>query len=237
MKRPAYYAPTGTPLGDLWAVLHPPYTAWHLSYVVIGATLGDHLEIRVLAGTVLAFFLGTGLGAHALDELHSRPLRTGLSDATLRLIGYGALLGAGGLGVAGAMVVSPWVLAWAVAGVGLAAGYALERPRWIHTDLGFGLAWGGFPILVGYFGQSGTVGVEAVVAAGAATLVSLTQRALSTPARLIRRQTTEAEVRLRTGEDTERWDEERLLDTWEKPLRLLAWAMVALAAGLLIGRL
>jgi hypothetical protein len=129
------------------------------------------------------------------------------------------------------------MLARAAPGIGLAAGYALERPRWIHTDLGFGLAWGGFPILVGYFGQSGTVGVEAVVAAGAATLVSLTQRALSTPARLIRRQTTEAEVRLRTGEDTERWDEERLLDTWEKPLRLLAWAMVALAAGLLIGRL
>jgi hypothetical protein len=61
----------------------------------------------------------------------------------------------------------------------------------------------------------------------------------STPtlARLIRRQTTEAEVRLRTGEDTERWDEERLLDTWERPLRLLAWAMVTLAGGLLIGRL
>jgi hypothetical protein len=237
MKRPAFYAPTGTLLGDLWAVLHPPYTAWHLSYVVIGATLGDQLDLVVLAGTVLAFLLGTGLGAHALDELHSRPLRTELSDTVLRLIGYGGLLGAGGLAVAGAMLVSPWVMAWAAAGIGLAAGYALERPRWIHTDIGFGLAWGGFPILVGYFGQNGEVGVEAVVVAGAATLLSLTQRALSTPARLIRRRVGEAEVRLRSGEETELWGEERLLDTWEKPLHLLAWAMVALAAGFLIGRL
>jgi hypothetical protein len=31
----------------------------------------------------------------------------------------------------------------------------------------------------------------------------------------------------------ERWDRGELLQTWERPLRLLAWAMVALALGLI----
>ena len=37
--RRAFYAPCGSWGADLIAVLHPPYTAWHLSYVVIGAAL------------------------------------------------------------------------------------------------------------------------------------------------------------------------------------------------------
>ena len=37
---PAYYATRARGLRrDVWAVLHPPYTAWHLSYVLIGASL------------------------------------------------------------------------------------------------------------------------------------------------------------------------------------------------------
>ena len=37
---PAYYAAAKSGWRrDVWAVLHPPYTAWHLAYVLIGAGL------------------------------------------------------------------------------------------------------------------------------------------------------------------------------------------------------
>ena len=61
---------------DWLTLLHPPYTVWHLSYVAIGAAVAGHLVLWRLGGTLLAFFLAVGIGAHALDELHGRPLRT-----------------------------------------------------------------------------------------------------------------------------------------------------------------
>ncbi|MFB3739399.1 MAG: hypothetical protein ACE14W_10620, partial [Candidatus Velamenicoccus archaeovorus] len=73
-ERPAFYALRSGGWRDYWTLLHPPYTLWHLSYVVIGACLTDVVDLRWLGETVLAFFLAVGLGAHALDELRGRPL-------------------------------------------------------------------------------------------------------------------------------------------------------------------
>jgi hypothetical protein len=236
MKRPAYYAPVGSRSGDLVAILHPPYTAWHLSHVAIGAALAPEIDWRVLAGTLLAFFLGTGIAAHALDERNGRPLHTTLSDRVLTLLVLAGFVGVLGVAIIGAMELTPWVLAWAATGVVLAAGYALERPRALHTTLGFALAWGGFPVLVGYWAQAQTVTIGAVAVAGAATLISMAQRNLSTPARYLRRNTEGAEMILFRDNHEERWNDERILTTWELPLRLLAWAMVTLAVGMLVAR-
>ncbi len=80
--RPAYYAAGPGPLRDWWTLLHPPFTAWHLSYVVLGAMLAPHVRLDRLVAALIAFFLAVGLAAHALDELHGRPLRTAiLADA------------------------------------------------------------------------------------------------------------------------------------------------------------
>ncbi|HSO49122.1 MAG TPA: hypothetical protein VLS86_01130 [Acidimicrobiia bacterium] len=227
--RPAFYARPGSSWDDLVSLLHVPYTLWHLSYVVIGAALAPTVDWLILSGTLAAFAVGLGIGAHALDEVKSRPLSTGLTDRVLWLIGIGAMVVATGIAVVGSFQVSPWVMAWGVVGVFLAVGYALEWPV-IHTDLGFGLAWGAFPVVVGYWAQTQAISVSVVVAAAAATLLSLAQRALSTPARFVRRRTRESVVEF-DGEV--RWDRAELLQTWERPLRLLAWAMVALALGLI----
>src|SRR6476661_10572958 len=99
---PAYY--TARSRGwrrDIWAVLHPPYTAWHLSYVVIGACLAPRLNAVNLSATLLAFFLAVGISAHALDELKGRPLGTELPRAILTTAAAIGLLGAVGLGIAG----------------------------------------------------------------------------------------------------------------------------------------
>jgi hypothetical protein len=236
VKRPAYYAPVGSRSGDLVALLHPPYTAWHLSHVAIGAALAPRMDWRVLGATLLAFFLGTGIAAHALDERNGRPLHTTLSDRVLTVLTLAGFVGALAVAVIGAVELSPWVLAWAVIGIALAAGYALERPPVLHTTLGFALAWGGFPVLVGYWAQARTVTPAAVAVAGAATLISMAQRALSTPARYLRRNTDSAEMIISRDHREERWSDKRILATWERPLRLLAWAMVTLALGLLASR-
>jgi len=75
---------------DWVTLLHPPYTAWHLSYVAIGAALAPHFVAWRLGGTLVAFFLAVGVGAHALDELAGRPLQTGIPAVALA-IAAGAL--------------------------------------------------------------------------------------------------------------------------------------------------
>jgi hypothetical protein len=232
-RRPAFYAPTGTVTGDVVSLLHVPYTIWHLSYVPIGAALAPVLDWFVLGGTLTAFAVGLGIGAHALDEVKSRPLGTTLSDGVLWAMGLGAMGVGLAIAVVGAFVISPWVLLWAIAGILLAIGYALEWPI-LHTDLGFGLAWGSFPLLVGFWAQTQTITTPVLVMALMACLLSLAQRALSTPARFVRRSTVEATTSF-DGDRT--WDRRDLLDTWERPLRLLTWTTVALAVGLLLTHL
>src|ERR1700694_5541906 len=115
---PAYYAPRTTGWRrDVWALLHPPYTAWHLSYVMIGASLAPTVSVVRLVATLLAFFLAVGISAHALDELRGRPLQTAIPAGILWAAAGVGLTGAVGLGIAGVFVVGPWLLPFIAAGV------------------------------------------------------------------------------------------------------------------------
>jgi len=227
--QPAFYALTGSPLGDFITLLHLPYTMWHLSYVAIGAALAQQLDASRLVGTLVAFGLGLEIGAHALDELHDRPLSTHLSPRTLLLLGWGGLAAGATVAIVASFVISPVALVWGAAGVLLAAAYSLEWFSWVHTTVGYGLAWGAFPVLVGYWAQTESLSVAVGVGAVAASGFARSQRALSTPARDLRRTFNTATVQM--GELY--WDESQLLATWERPLQFLALAHVLLAIGLL----
>jgi hypothetical protein len=220
-RQPAFYGRTGSLIGDLLTVLHLPYTAWHLSYVVIGAGVAPTVDWWRLAGTLAAFASGLGVGAHAIDEVYDRPLGTSLSDATLWVLGLGGLIVAAGIGVAGAFVISPWILAWAGAGIALSLAYSLEWSPQIHSDAGFALAWGAFPVLVGYWAQAETLAAPALIAALAAAALSAAQRSLSTAARKIRRHPGGAPV-----------DNDELAG-WETPLRYLSLAVPLIALAIL----
>lgn len=233
MTRPAFYASTGTPVGDFFALLHIPYTFWHLGYVAIGASMADVIDLKRLGGTLVAFVFGIGVGAHAFDELNGRPLGTRFSDTTLWVLGVASFAVVTVVASVGAVVISPWVLAWATAGIVLAIGYVFEWPRFLHTEWGFALAWGAFPVLVGFWAQAETIEPSTLIVAAAAALLARAQRNLSTPARHLRRRVLRAELIL----DDTTWDRDRLLDTWEKPLKSMSWAVVAMAAGLVLGAL
>src|SRR5436305_598864 len=81
LDRPAFYALRSGGWRDLVTLLHPPYTAWHLSYVAIGAAAAPHIYANRLIAALAAFFLAVGISAHALDELHGHPLATKLRPA------------------------------------------------------------------------------------------------------------------------------------------------------------
>src|SRR5262249_55922548 len=173
-------------------VLPPPYTLWHLSYVVMGAAVMPPLVVWRLAGTLIAFFLAVGIGAHALDELKGRPLGTGIGSTVLAVTAGVSIAGAVVLGlVAGGRRLRPVV----ILGCLLVFGYNLELfGGRMHSDIWFGLAWGSFPALVGAYAQHWTLSVAAAATAAAAFFLSMGQRALSTPARMLRRRVSSVSV-------------------------------------------
>jgi hypothetical protein len=236
---PAFYAVRPGGWRDWWNLLHPPYTAWHLSYVVVGAALASHVYPSRLAATLLAFFLAVGVAAHCLDELRGRPLRTRISSSVLVAVSAAALGGAVALGIAGVSRIGWPLLPFLVVGPLLVLTYNLE---WfgglVHTDTGFAAGWGAFPVLTGYVAQTGRVSAGAVLAALFAFALSVAQRRLSTPARALRRRTAEVEgqITLNDGQ-TAPIDARTLLDPLERTLRALSWSAVLLAASLAVTRL
>jgi hypothetical protein len=237
--RPAYYAAASGGWRDWWTLLHPPYTAWHLAYVVIGAALAPQVRLTPLFATLGAFFLAVGLAAHALDELHGRPLRTRIPSAVLLVTAIAGLAGAVGLGVVGVLRVGWPLIPFMVAGPCLVIAYNAELFGGIvHTDAGFAAAWGAFPLLTAYVAQTGTVSAGSALAAAGAFGLSAAQRSLSTPARMLRRRTSvvTGAITLADGEVIA-LDAERLLRPLEQALRSMSWSVVLLAAALAVARL
>src|SRR3954451_25213383 len=186
--RPSFYALSPGSWRDYVTLVHPPYTAWHLSYVVLGACLAPHLYTDRLGGAPAAFFLGLGVGAHALHQLQDRPLKTRIPDRTLLVLTATALAGAVTIGIAGAVSFNGWVLVFVATEALLGPTYNLELSGGaIHNAPGFALAWGACPVLTGYFACAGTIGWVALRAGAFAALPSYDQRVLSTPFRHLRR--------------------------------------------------
>jgi hypothetical protein len=233
--RPAFYALARGGWRDYVTLLHPPYTAWHLSYVAIGAALAPELEAERLLWGLAAFLLALGVGAHALDELHGRPLRTEIPTLVLVWLAVASLTAAVAIGIGAALAWTLWLLPFVAAGAFLVPAYTLElMGGFFHTDLWFALTWGAFPVLVAYLGAAETLRPEAVFAAAFALLTSLAQRSLSTEVRTVRRRVERVTgtVRYRDGRE-EPLDAAAMTRAPEAALRALSLAIVALAVALI----
>jgi hypothetical protein len=240
---PAFYArrprATGRAWTDWWVLLHPPYTLWHLSYVAIGATIASRFDGGRLVATLAAFFLAVGVCAHALDELHGRPLRTAIPNWLLVAAAAASLAGAVALGVVGLARVGPGLGVFIAVGVALTVAYNLELLGGrLHNDVIFAAAWGAFPLLTGYYAQVATLRFPALAAAAAAYLLSAAQRSLSTPARTVRRQiaSLDGTITYRNGH-TAPLTTSVVLGPLETALRATACAVVALAVALVVYRI
>jgi heme O synthase-like polyprenyltransferase len=237
--RPAFYALAQGGWRDYVTLLHPPYTAWHVSYVVIGGCLAPNAAWWRLAAAAGAFALAMGVGAHALDELRGRPLRTRIPERVLVALAIVSVAAASAIGIGVLVSVEPWLVVLVPVGIFLVAAYNLELLGGrFHTDIWFALAWGAFPVLNGYAAVAGAIRAEAVLAALFAALLSYAQRVLSTPVRHVRRRVAVArvELELRSG-GRESLDAAALIRPYERGLQLIAAATVTLAAALVAVRL
>jgi hypothetical protein len=236
--RPAFYALAPGGWRDYVTLLHPPYTLWHLSYVVIGAALAPHFDARILGWTLAAFFLALGIGAHALDELRGHPLRLRIPEHLLFALGVMSIAAATAIGVAIAAERDLWLLAFVAVGTFLVFAYNLELfGGAFHSGVWFALGWGAFPLLTAYYAEARTVRSEAVAAAVFAALLSHAQRILSTPVRDIRRRTTAVTGRIEHTDGTvTAIDAETLKRVPELALRALCGAVIVLAVALVLAR-
>lgn len=240
---PSFYASsadrTRTAWSDWWVLLHPPYTLWHLGYVAIGAAIAPRFDGGRLLATLIAFFLAVGVGAHALDELHDRPLQTSIPSWLLVTAAAASITAAVALGVVGVARVGSGLAVFIVVGVALNCGYNLEL--WggrLHNDVTFAAAWGSFPLLTSYWAQAETLRIPGVVAAAAAYWISRAQRSLSTPARLLRR-------RVAAVDGTVTYRDRApapltatvMLAPLESALKAMSWGVVALAVAMTLYRM
>lgn len=239
LTRPAFYALRSGGWRDYVTLLHPPYTAWHLSYVTMGAALSAEFAVSRLWPALLAFGLAVGVGAHALDELNGRPLRTQISEGVLVALAAASILGAVAIGAVGVLTASPWLALFVAVGAFIVVAYNLE---WFagrfHGDLWFALAWGAFPLLTTYFATAEQLNGTAAAGAVFAFATSLAQRRLSTPVRDVRRRVTRVSgtIERRDG-TTQELGAADLMTAPETALRALTTAMIALAVALVIMRL
>jgi hypothetical protein len=236
--RAAFYALRPGGWRDYVTLLHPPYTLWHLSYVAVGAALAPHMDWALLGWTTLAFLLAMGVGAHALDELHGRPLGTRIPDRVLVALAVLSIAAACAIGVVFAVTRTPWLLVFVVVGAFLVVAYNLEP--WggaFHGDLWFAAAWGAFPVLTAYYASARTLRADAFAAAAYALLASWAQRRLSSRVRFVRRRVSsiQGQVQCRDG-TTIPVDAKLLTGAPEAALLALAAAVVVLAGALLLAR-
>ena len=236
--RPAFYALELGSWRDYVTLLHPPYTLWHLSYVVLGAALAPAVHYDRLAAALLAFFLALGIAAHALDELNGRPLRTRIPSAALWSLAALSLAGAVALGVLGAVIVSPWLLAFAAAGTFFVLAYNLEMfGGRFHSDFWFALTWGSFPLLTASWAMAERPEPAAAAGALAAFALSLAQRALSSRVRAIRRRVRDITGTVTYADGTsEEIDRRWALAADERALMLLAAGVTAVSVAVLLAR-
>ncbi len=237
-SRPAFYALQRGGWRDYVTLLHPPYTLWHLSYVTLGAALSPTLRYDRLAVSLVAFFFALAIGAHALDELAGRPLRTRIPRGILVALSALGIGSAVALGIAGAVVVSPWLLLFIAFGVFIAPAYNLE---WFHgrfhSDLWFAAAWGAFPFLTAYYASAATFGLSALFGAVAVFVLSLAQRTLSRRVRTLRRRVRSIEGQLLYADGTaEDIDRRWALAADERALLLMAFSAVAISVAALMAR-
>jgi len=243
----AWYARHGGKVGELYTILHLPYTSMVLSYVLIGAVLSPNFFVDRLAYTLVAYFLGLGISAHALNELNARHWGVALTKLDLQIAFLLPLLGALSIGIYGVTVMYdvsngnlllPTVLLmFIILETFFLFAYNLNFAKGkFHNDLAFGFAWGFLPFLTSYYVHSltMTVGVLLIgLALGATAMIEIN---LSRWCKDFRRKSNLTEMRLEDGSLLP-ISTPLLIKNPERALKLIVLVVDLFGVGLLVARL
>ena len=234
--KPAWYLISSDRTWKKWVnLLHWPYTLWFLAYIVLGASLAPDLNWSVLGLTLLAFFLGMGITAHAVDLLQGDPLRLGIPRIQLWVVAIAALILSVAIGIQQIITgaVPEATLVFIPIGILLALGYGLEW-KGLHGDIQFALYWAVFPIIVSQVAQINRIEPTLIPMMIFGYLTARSQRSLSTRVRFLRRKVISASVRLEQVNAPSQKNLDWLISSDEQALAFLSFAIPIIAITLLV---
>jgi hypothetical protein len=245
--RGAWYAKSGGKTGELYTILHLPYTSMVLAYVLIGAALSPVIYLDRVILTLFAYFLGLGLSAHALNELHMRHWGQALGERELIIVFAAPLLGALVVGAYGMYVIygvaqsvsfAPLILfAFILMETFFLFAYNLEIAKGkFHSDLSFAFSWAALPVIISYYANALTVTAAVILVASAAAATAGIEINLSRWCKDWRRRSSLKEMKFEDG-STLSMTTAQLIAKPEKCLKLIVVAVDLVAVGLIVFRL
>ena len=138
--------------------LRTPFSLVLFSWVTMASVLAPEFHLDRYLLTMLGGFLGLVVGAHYIDIAGSKdkylPYFPNMNRGAVRAVGILAVLAGVAVGVYMSLLYSLWFVVFVIAGGFFALFYPIEKPKWLHTYAGFGLAWGFMPVLASYYIQA-----------------------------------------------------------------------------------
>jgi len=209
----------------LVGLLFLPYTGMVISFGVIGAVFADPLHWDRVAALALIYFLGLGIGAHALDALGSKAVKPWGRVFTRAQLWSAALAAL----TAAYLVAAYYVIRHVplLAPVAVLEGFFVfaYNLEWFggrfHNDGWFAFSWGFLPVWAGYIMQTNRLSPVVLLPAAAMALFSLVEIKASRPYKELRRAGSE-----RSARDT------MLMWKYEAILKSVSLGVILLGCGL-----
>src|SRR3989475_3923897 len=140
-----------------WFGLRIPFSLELVSWATMTAALAPEFHLDRYLLTLLAGFFGLIMGAHYIDITSSKekylPYFPNMNRKAIRTVGILTVLLGLAVGVYMSLQYSPWFLVFVILGGFFALAYPVEKPKWLHSYPGFGLAWGFMPVIASYYIQ------------------------------------------------------------------------------------
>ncbi len=140
--------------------LRIPFSLVFIGWMTFAEVLSPKFSLEIYFYSIIAVFLGLVVGAHYIDIGTSREkFSPFFPSIPTGMLWIGILTVVAG-GVVGIYMALRWNLLFIifVAVEGFAAiAYPREKPKIVHSYLGFGLTWGTIPFIAAYFIQSGSL--------------------------------------------------------------------------------
>jgi hypothetical protein len=211
-------------------LLFLPYTAMVISFVIIGSLLAPEVHWDRVVSIGVIYFLGLGIGAHALDALGSKEVKPWgrvFTRGQLLFFAILSLLAAYSIATYYMVLHVPWLAIIAAAEGFFVFAYNLE---WFggrfHRDGWFAFSWGFLPVVAGYVMQTNTVSAAALAVAFAMALFSVVEIKASRPYKELKRRSPGLEE-----------GEREAMRRYEGILKSISAGVISLGAGLVIWRI
>jgi hypothetical protein len=217
-----------------------------LSYVLIGAMLSPTIYPDRVLLTLLAYFLGLGLSAHALNELHAAHWTKALGKTELIIIfalplGGALITGVYGivklLAISGSPLASATLMTLILLETFFLFAYNTEAFNGrFHSDVAFAFSWAVLPTVLSYYVNSLRITVGVVLVALAMAATAGIEINLSRWCKDLRRRSALTELQFADGTQ-QNMSTLELTARPEKALKLIVVVVDMVAIGLVVYRL